>query len=455
MATMEQFTRRWIFSGLALIKLLGVCGASAAEIESFERNSLRGHKAINLPSKKPRIINGFEVGRLRYPYFSLMYGKSLCGGVLIAPRIVLGAAHCVDADERFRIGAFEDVGDGQSVFIQDTISHPKFTDPNQFDYDIMMYVLEDEPDFEYIKLEKNEVNEGKFTVLGFGDTDEGPEMDLSDVLQEVELEYVDSETCDDGHGGRDEVKEDMMCAAGKDKDSCIGDSGGPLIKKGDNSDEDTLVGVVSWGRGCAEEGVPGVYVRISFFYDWIVETICDRFPEDAPPYMECKSVTDPKDRLDIFMETTNPPTNPPTNRLVQIVDFVTPKDDLTGAPTLRPTIPVLSEQVVDFVTPTEDLTRTPTLRPTIPALSGYLTKEPTVGGTAALPIEYPEVEFVEWNSFSPLGECQGDCDTDEECAGGLVCFKRSSETSLNDIPGCSISGNFGKNVDICVDFSKV
>ena len=60
-----------------------------------------------------------------------------------------------------------------------------------------------------------------------------------------------------------------------------------MIKKGDSIDEDRLVGLVSWGRECAQEGTPGVYARISFFYDWIVETVCDNFPEDSPPYMEC------------------------------------------------------------------------------------------------------------------------------------------------------------------------
>jgi hypothetical protein len=39
-------------------------------------------------------------------------------------------------------------------------------------------------------------------------------------------------------------------------------------------------------------------------------------------------------------------------------------------------------------------------------------------------------------SARPLQLCQGDCTTDQSCAGDLVCFKRNNEFSPTEIPGC-------------------
>ena len=53
------------------------------------------------------------------------------------------------------------------------------------------------------------------------------------------------------------------------KDSCEGDSGGPMVIKGRNSRYE-LAGVISWGIGCGDRNRPGVYTRIAEFKNWII-----------------------------------------------------------------------------------------------------------------------------------------------------------------------------------------
>ena len=50
------------------------------------------------------------------------------------------------------------------------------------------------------------------------------------------------------------------------KDACQGDSGGPLICS--IAEKAVIVGVVSHGSGCGEEGKPGIYARVGFFKEW-------------------------------------------------------------------------------------------------------------------------------------------------------------------------------------------
>eukprot|EP00535_Pseudo-nitzschia_heimii_P009512 CAMPEP_0197184460 /NCGR_PEP_ID=MMETSP1423-20130617/9936_1 /TAXON_ID=476441 /ORGANISM="Pseudo-nitzschia heimii, Strain UNC1101" /LENGTH=551 /DNA_ID=CAMNT_0042635273 /DNA_START=86 /DNA_END=1741 /DNA_ORIENTATION=+ len=403
-----------VLSPLAILVILGIWCAARAEEVNYLRNISRGRGEVDSPKPRPRIINGEDVKEPRYPYFSLMYGRSLCGGVLIAPRLVLGAAHCEDAADLFRIGLFEDIHDGQYVDIRSTIRHPSY-EKSSLSYDIMIYELEEVADFDYVVLDRDRISGGTFTVLGFGDTNKESPLELSEALQEVELDYVDNEACDEGHGHTGEVTEDMMCVGGDDKDSCIGDSGGPLIKRGSSMEEDRLVGLVSWGRGCAEKGVPGVYARISYFYDWILKTVCENFTDEAPLYMQCRSESSADDDWVIIedrptMEPTKRPTNLPTK-----------------SPSMEPT--------------TES--QVPTLNPSISMFPSDISENITDAPTSLL-----EALFIAWGA-SQLEECQGDCNNDYECKDNLICFKRMEDTI--NIPGCTGSDLIGENVDICID----
>ena len=69
------------------------------------------------------------------------------------------------------------------------------------------------------------------------------------------------------------VPNSKMCAYKQGTDSCQGDSGGPLVVQEDG--RWTVVGVVSYGIGCARTGYSGVYARVNNYLDWINQNIAD------------------------------------------------------------------------------------------------------------------------------------------------------------------------------------
>merc|ERR1711933_654130 len=96
--------------------------------------------------------------------------------------------------------------------------------------------------------------DNKLLAIGLGRLSSGgltPEE-----LMHVEVSYVTNDQCDADYAQID-ITDDMLCAADPGKDSCHGDSGGPLWDEEDN----LLVGVVSWGFGCARPEYPGFMVE--------------------------------------------------------------------------------------------------------------------------------------------------------------------------------------------------
>jgi secreted trypsin-like serine protease len=121
-------------------------------------------------------------------------------------------------------------------------------------------------------------------VMGWGWTDGFSDPpNRSDVLLETTVDYISNEECKEAYADENIVITDgMMCSYKKFTGPCFGDSGGPLFivdKDGEIGDHPTQVGIVSFGIGCADQ-YPGVYTRISYYEEWIKETVCSR-PEHA------------------------------------------------------------------------------------------------------------------------------------------------------------------------------
>lgn len=240
-----------------------------------------------------RIIGGGEVDPFdnRYPYFAAMRETGICGGVLISPSIVLTAAHCEPTSNTVRIGMESLDQRPDSISIAEKVIHPLYGSMG-YSYDAMLMKLDSPSDAQYIMLNLDAnvpVADQELWVLGFGDTAASDmEQVLPTVLNEVDVQYITQSDCATAYGDN-LVQDDMMCAASNGKDACAGDSGGPLIIKGNSPAEDVLVGTVAWGVGCADARYPGVYSRTSYFLTWIIEQVCLLSPEDAPAYMACNS----------------------------------------------------------------------------------------------------------------------------------------------------------------------
>lgn len=235
-----------------------------------------GPPAVGLPvlpggdgqPAQPRIVGGSDTTTDEHPWMVALTDAAdspYCGGALVGPDRVVTAAHCVanrDPAELTVIAGRSDMrtSEGVESRVRQAWVHPGFNGDPMAGDDVAVLTLEREPGYRTIPLNEDP---GAYqpgtsaTVLGWGYTDEnGPD---SPVLQETDLPLRPDSDCSGTYPQYD--PSEMVCAGHPDggRDACYGDSGGPLVAGG------RLIGVTSWGTGCARPGLPGVYTRISSY----------------------------------------------------------------------------------------------------------------------------------------------------------------------------------------------
>jgi len=249
------------------------------------------------PKSSGYIVGGSNAVRGSLPWQVSIQrdNRHICGGTVIAKRWILTAAHCFSSSiSGIVIVAGEHTlkrseGSEQKIKVVRHIFHPQWGGRNRIPMKNDIALLKLAQDIRYdrytqpaclpkLATENTDYKAGNMvTISGWGSTKAAPyaTRDAPSTLQVAKVRLIADNTCKQRQNyGPYRITYSMICAGKLGEggvDACKGDSGGPMVMN--VGGKYTVLGVVSWGIGCARPDKPGVYTRVARFDKWIQYTM--------------------------------------------------------------------------------------------------------------------------------------------------------------------------------------
>jgi len=255
-----------------------------------------------LTGKSDRIVGGVEATPHSWPWQVALLSRAgaptaFCGGSIVTDRYVMTAAHCCPSARNgvVRVGAHDlrnNEVNAKTIAIKRIVSHPTYNS-GTLNNDFCLLELAETLTFnDHVQPICLADAEDGFTdqecfVTGWGNDVQGispyrpgvhkpkAERAVHSRLREADQKIVDQAECNSIYGLSSRptpITATMICGRAPGKDSCQGDSGGPFVCQ-KNGGPFKLVGVVSWGFGCADPKFPGVYAKTSTALEWIAGVV--------------------------------------------------------------------------------------------------------------------------------------------------------------------------------------
>ncbi|XP_036762694.2 acrosin [Manis pentadactyla] len=293
--------------GRELVKMLLPTAVMVLAVSVFarEKNSCDGPCGLRFRQSSPgnvRVVGGQDAAKGAWPWvvslqvFTAHNNRRYhaCGGTLLNSHWLLTAAHCFRVNKevynwRLIFGTREIVYGNdkparpplQERYVEKIIMHERYSPRSEINDIALMKIIPPVPCGPLIgpgclprfRAGPPRVSQACW-VAGWGFLKENARK-MSPVLQEARVNIIDLGLCNATQWYNGRVHSTNVCAGYPEGhiDTCQGDSGGPLMCRDNTENTYVVVGITSWGAGCARAKRPGVYTATWPYLNWIASKI--------------------------------------------------------------------------------------------------------------------------------------------------------------------------------------